>query len=212
MHGTCSGSVHFHVLQNVLIHAEKSWQPHTPLQSFCSLAQACPRPRPRACCATLLLCFGWESPMHTWTVCGSPGWGKVPVCCSCAVLHAGPRCAAKHQRRQPWMQHNVCHGRPMLYHIDPRTWKHHADAALSVHMAREPVCVAERGHRARGAGAPEEPAGSLQKLSTHTATQWLLACATVPLPCLQRGTLQKCLRTSGEASRVLRRALSSSPL
>ena len=106
---------------NVLIHAEKSWQPHTPLQSFCSLAQACPRPRPRACCATLLLCFGWESPMHTWTVCGSPGWGKVPVCCSCAVLHAGPRCAAKHQRRQPWMQHNVCYGRPMLYHIDPRT-------------------------------------------------------------------------------------------
>ena len=121
MHGTCSGSVHFHVLQNVLIHAEKSWQPHTPLQSFCSLAQACPRPRPRACCATLLLCFGWESPMHTWTVCGSPGWGKVPVCCSCAVLHAGPRCAAKHQRRQPWMQHNVCYGRPMLYHIDSRT-------------------------------------------------------------------------------------------
>ena len=83
---------------------------------------------------------------------------------------------------------------------------------MSVPMAREPVCVAERGHRARGAGAPEEPAGSLQKLSTHTATQWLLACATVPLPCLQRGTLQKCLRTSGEASRVLRRALSSSPL
>ena len=74
-----------------------------------------------ACCATLLLCFGWESPMYTWTVCGSPGWGKVPVCCSCAVLHAGPRCAAKHQRRQPWMQHNVCYGRPMLYHIDPRT-------------------------------------------------------------------------------------------
>ena len=78
-------------------------------------------------------------------------------------------------------------------------------------MAREPVCVAERGHRARGAGAPEEPAGSLQNLSTHTATQWLLACATVPLPCIQRGTLQKCLRTSGEASRVLRRALSSKP-
>ena len=121
MHGTCSGPMHFHMLQNVLIHAEKSWQPHTPLQSFCSLAQACPRPRSRACCTTLLLCFGRESPMHTWTVYGSPGWGKVPMCCSCAVLYAGPRCAAKHQRWQPCMQHNVCCDRPALYHIDPRT-------------------------------------------------------------------------------------------
>ena len=43
-------------------------------------------------------------------------------------------------------------------------------------MAREPVCVAERGHRARGAGAPEEPAGSLQKLSTHAHGYAMASC------------------------------------